>query len=317
MRYPASFAYVALGLLAACSSAQTTLPQSRAASRGAVSVSFTIPFAPPHAADVTRRPQYFSPSSTSISIALKSVNGIAVSTPRASTFDLSDICRQSGAIFYCSTTLSELSGDDVLGVLAYSKTALAGVSAPVPLSFAEGEVFVGNGSSAEPAGAGDTTGRLSVVLAPVIYGGQLLGPANAPRATTQPITVSELIDAGSNAIPTNAYQSFPPFANTPYVSDSDASGATQLEDLTTGQSGSAIALSLPTDQLQIKNSGTESAGRTITATIKFAKAAADATFVIPAYFGFSGSVSALHTIPPPGSAALTFSCTSAGCVKGS
>lgn len=304
-------------LFAAACSTRAGVPRTAAGSLGEVRIAFTIPFAP--AISTARKPQYFSPSTTAIAIALKSDNDLSPSVRISKTFQLADICKQSGAFFYCSTTMSVPSGDDVIGVLAYSGRALNGRSAPVPLSFAEGEVAIGSGSSAEPAGADDPTGRLSVVLAPVIFGGQVVAAAaSSVPEQMQGVTLAEFVDPGKNVIPSAAYQAFPPFANTPYLTDGDSSGNTTLEDLTTGAAGASVALSSPSDEVELLNAGKERVGQKIKAILKFTAARADATFTIPAYFGLTGSVTASLTIPPPNaSAPLTFSCSSAGCVVSS
>ncbi len=188
----------------------------------------------------------------------------------------------------------------------------------IPLSFAEGEVVIGSGSSAEPAGAEDTTGRLSVILAPVIFGGQLQEGPN-PQANTIPIGLSAFFDPSGVAIPQSAYQGPPDFANTPHLIDSDASGATFLSDATSGAQGRDIPVTSHSDQIELVNTAGEAAGKKITATISYQPQAADpdATFTIPAYFDLTGSVSAEHNISAGGSAALlTFTCTSTGCTKG-
>ncbi|HZZ65846.1 MAG TPA: hypothetical protein VFE17_10135 [Candidatus Baltobacteraceae bacterium] len=307
----------ALLLGSACSGAHGGLPRTAAATRGEVQITFRIPFAP--AASTARKPQYFSPSTTAIALALKTENGLPPSSLISKTFQLSQICQQSGSFFYCSTTLSVPSGDDVIGVLAYAGKALNGFASPVPLSFAEGEIVIGSGSSAEPAGADDPTGRLSVILAPVILGGQAVAASGSSTpAQMQGITLNEFIDPGKNVIPSAAYQAFPPLANTPYLTDSDTSGNTSLEDVTTGISGASIGLSSPSDQIELLNGGKERAGQKINGTLKFTAAQTDATFSIPAYFGLKGSVTANVTIPPPGATApLTFTCGNTGCVVSS
>ncbi len=306
--------------LEACSSGNSALPQQRVrTSHGDVTVTFKVPVQQPATASTLRRPQYFSPATTTLAIALKSVNGASVSGgTQPDVFDLSKICQQSGAFFYCSTTITLLSGDDVVGVVAYSTKPIGKQSGNIPLSFGEGEVIVGSGSGAVPAGAESTTGRLSVNLSPVIYGGQVV-PGPSPQPNTVPITLASFEDASTDAIPASAYQNLapaPPFANTPYLVDSDSSNLTSLTNLTTGQTGAAVAIQSPTDQIQLNNSGKESAGQKVTAALTFGAPAANARFTIPAYFQMSGAVSAGHTVLPPNSSSvLTFTCTSSGCTK--
>jgi hypothetical protein len=321
MKNPAFVLCPALFALAACSSGTggTMMPAPQRASHGKVTVTFRVPVVSTTTLSSQRRPQYFSPATTTLAIALKSVNGIPVDYgTQGNIFDLSKICSQSGAYFYCSTTVTVVSGDDILGVLAYSTKPLGALSGNIPLSFAEGEVAIGSGSSAEPAGAEDTTGRLFVTLLPVIYGGQVEASTNV-QSDSVPIILSEFVDPAKDVIPASAYQGPPDFANTPHLIDSDTSGLTYLMDASTGQSGRDIAITTPADQVEFINSGNEASSQKISATVAYQAPPADpdATFTIPAYFQIQGSVVAQYTIPPSGSSSdLTFGCTSAGCSKG-
>jgi hypothetical protein len=306
--------------LPACSSHGKMLPQTPQSSvrQGKVAVSFVVPAPAAQSSSTLRRPQYFSPGTTALAIALKSENGAAPdSTAWNTNFQLAKICTQSGAYYYCSTTVTVPAGDDVLGALAYSTTPTGTLSGNIPLSFGEGEIVIGSGSSAEPAGAEDPTGRLYITLSPVIYGGQVDEGAN-PQANTIPIALSEFVDPSLNVIPGSAFDNaLPQFANTPYLSDSDTSGMTYLKDVTTGLSGASVALSSPSDQVQLQNTRKESSGTHVTATLTYHAAQPDATFTIPSYFQIPGSVSASYTVPPAGSSSdLTFTCTSSSCIKG-
>jgi hypothetical protein len=309
----------AIVLFCACAARNNLPVPSQSAKVGQVTVSFKVPVQQSSSSSTAIRPQYFSPATTTLAIALKTVNGLPANMGMQSNiFDLSKICSQSGAFFYCSTTVSVVSGDDVLGVLAYSTKPLGTLTGNIPLSFAEGEVIVGSGSSAEPAGAEDPTGRLSLVLAPVIYGGQVEQGPNA-SANSIPMTIAAFVDPAVHVIPADAYQNAPPFANTPHLIDSDTSGNTFLTNLNTAQNGSDITITSPTDEVVLNNRGRETAGQTVVARLSFTPRASDtdATFSIPAYFGIVGSVKEAYTIPPPGhSSDLTYSCTSAGCTQG-
>ena len=321
MKTPAFLLCPAIFILAACSSGSSMMPKAQRAPHGQVIVSFKIPIPPAATSSEQRRPQYFSVATTTIALALKSVNGTLVNFgTQGNIFDLSKICfKQNGLYYYCSTTITVLSGDDVLGVLAYSTKPLGGnTSGNSPLSFAEGEVVIGSGSTAEPAGAEDTTGRLSVILAPIIYGGQVAAGPN-PQPNSLPITLSNFVDAGPDVIPDSAYQTTPAFANTPHLTDSDKTGLTYLMDATSGQQGSDVAITSPTDQITLINTAKETASQKVTATLTYNAAAdADATFTIPPYFQLPGSIAAKFTVPPPNSTNdLTFTCTAAGCTKGS
>jgi hypothetical protein len=208
-------------------------------------------------------------------------------------------------------------GDDVIGVLAYSTTPHGALSGNIPLSFGEGEISINSGSAAEPAGAEDSTGRLYVTLSPVIYGGQVNEGSN-PQANSIPIALSDFVDPSKNVIPSSAFDNvLPEFANTPYLTDSDSSGLTYLKNVTTGQSGATVALSGPSDQIELDNTQHETSGQHVTASLTYHSTASDATFTIPAYFGIAGSVTASYTVPPAGgSSYLTFTCTSSSCTKG-
>ncbi len=303
-------------MLAGCSSSSVPgLSSRRTASHGEVTISFAVPVQQRAVAAHERRPQYFSAATTTLALALKTVNGSPPAQSNVQTLDLSKICRQSGAFYYCSTTVTEVSGDNVIGALAYSSTALGTLPAPVPLSFGEGEVIIASGSSAEPAGAEDTTGRLQITLAPVIYGGQV-EPGASPKANDVPITLAAFVDPSTATIPANAYQAVPPFANTPYLIDSDASGQTYLENTTSGQRGSAVAIDSPGDAIVLHNTAKEATGKVVTARLTFGGASSTAAFSIPGYFNMTASVTPAYTIKPPNSTAyLTYSCTSAGCTR--
>ena len=310
---------LALFALPACSSHSNMLPATaKTLVRGKVSVTFTIP-APSTPASGARRRQYFSPNTTAIDIALKSENG---GPPDAGNwtniFHTSDptVCTLSGAIFYCSTTVVMPAADDIIGAVAYTSTPQGQLSGNIPLSFGEGEVVLGSGSTAEPAGAEDPTGRLFITLSPVIYGGQV-GAGTNPQPNTIPIALNDFVDPSLAVIPPGAYQNTPPFANTPYLTDSDTSGDTVLQDVTTGVSGASIAIGSPADQVQLVNNGTEHSGQTVTAMLSYTAAQPDATFAIPSYFDLSGSVSASFTVLPTGSTHdLTYNCTRSACAKG-
>ena len=308
---------LATALLTACASNHSPLPSTTHQSLGRVKVTFAVPVQTSRSSSGSRRAEYFSPSTTSLAIALKSVNAAPASAGTVtSIFTLSNICIQSGAYYYCTTTVTVPTGDDILGVLAYSTKPLGTLSGNVPLSFAEGEVQIGGGSTAEPAGAEDITGRLQVTLAPVIYGGQILPGSNA-QPNTVPLDLAAFVDAGQNVIPATGFDAFPEFANTPYVSDSDTSGLTYLENASTGQTGQSVAVTSTTDQIELLNTGNEKSG-SVSAVISYHASSSNATFTIPSYFHMSGSVSANFTVPPAGSTTdLTYNCTSAGCTKGS
>src|SRR5579884_167848 len=305
--------------LPACSSHGKMLPQAQQNSTpGKVTLTFVVPAPAAQSASNRRSPQYFSPATTALAIALKSVNDAAPGGGDwGGTYQLSRICQQSGAYYYCSTTLTVPAGDDVIGVLAYSTKPTGALSGNIPLSFGEGDIAINSGSEAEPAGADDSTGRLFVTLSPVIYGGQVSEGANA-QANSIPIALSDFVDPSLSVIPSSAYDNaFPEFANTPYLTDSDTSGMTYLKDVTTGQSGAAVALSGPTDQIELDNSRNEASGQNVTARLTYGAAAPDATFTIPSYFGLSGSVTASYNVAPQGSSSyLTFSCTHSSCTKG-
>lgn len=304
--------------LSACSSHSKMLPMtSKSDVRGKVSVTFILP-APSTSSGSARRREYFSPATTAIDIALKTENG---GPPEAGNwtniFQISDphVCSLSGTIFYCSTTVIMPAADDIIGAVAYTTTPQGQLSGNIPLSFAEGEVSIASGSSAEPAGAEDPTGRLSITLSPVIYGGQVSAGAN-PTANTVPIALNQFVDPSLAVIPSTAFVNTPPFANTPYLTDSDTSGDTTLKDVTTNVSGTSIPIASPTDQVELINNRSEGASQTVTATLTFTAAQPDATFTIPAYFGLAGSVSASYTMAPAGSTHdLTYNCTRSSCAK--
>ncbi len=280
---------------------------------GTLTLTFSLPSNAPASSQV-RRPMYVSPATTKIAIALKSING-AVPAPNTHVFKTADICNAGT----CSATLTMQVGDDVVGVLAYTDT-LASTPGNVPLSFAEGEIFVGGGSQSWSGDPIDQTGHLYISLFPVVGGGQVTSSSDATRKQQcgcDPLNLTEFVDGANDVIPSQAYASLvaPFFANTPYLVDSDTSNVTYLRDETTGTQGASIAISSPTDQVDFVNTQKEAPGKTITATVTFRAASAAATFTIPPYFGINGSLSAKETIPPPGSSSpLTFHCSSASAV---
>lgn len=276
---------------------------------GTVTLTFTLP----HSASAAhaRRPLYVSPATTEIAVALKSINGAPAPAGNAQVFRTSDICNGST----CTATLTLQTGDDVVGVLAYTD-ALATRPGNVPLSFAEGEILVGGGSQSWSGDPIDQTGHLYISLFPVVDGGQVTLSADNlhdMQCSCYGLSLAEFEDGANDIIPNQAYGALaaPYFANTPMLVDSDASGATYLRDDTTATQGATVEISSPADIVDFVNAQNEAAGTTITATVTFHSATPAATFVIPPYFGIGGSVSANDTIPPPfSSTPLTFHCNS-------